>query len=168
MNSLLRIAILITWFQLNITTCILSTSLDPEGPGPPKISQFTSSDDISDNLDLNLSGNNREVNIIQAHVRSSYPTKSYKEPIQEHLSPIQTSVNENHSNKKYFNENGRSISCTKNKYTAKKYVHDDDTVVAANINNGDKSLLALELDVINDDFETKNEPLIPDVLYKGK
>lgn len=141
--------------------------------------------------DLNLSSLSHEVNHISAIPRSS---KSYpKGPVSEVTASNDGEiVNERLINERNNNgvggatmavgqhETSRSNNkptCSDGGHNARSFVRDGETVVAASVassKNDDGSsdstehTAALVLDVIHDVFDTTSEPLVADIVYKGK
>lgn len=151
---------------LGVTVSAPSSSQDPapgRSPGPPQLHLSTPSHhDFEEPSDLNLSGFSHELNHINANNNNN---KQQQRPDQD----VKISTNENGNN----DEDTIGGPCTNDGNKARKYVRDGETVVAAssiNKSNDDdgKSSSGLILDVIHDVFNTANEPLIPDVVYKGK
>lgn len=163
MNAIESIAFLVTWALVGVNFIPSSKCLDPEGPGPPQLYHSTPPQDSDEQLDLNLSGYSHEMNHINAPRKYNNNNKNSK----SNVVASSKIVNENVIKVK-TNKNSKSNSCANDGSKAQKYVHDGETVLAAN-NEGDskESSSPLLLDVISDVFDTSNEPLIPGIIYKG-
>lgn len=159
-TKLMLIAATLVFYIITIT---LSGSPDPAGPGPPKFSHSISSQNSNEQLDLNLSGNSHEINYILPKKRGFDESKVTVDQLSA------TSLIVNNKNSKTAKRN----LCTTHVNNARKFINDDDTVVAVNtvkvdIENKEESSVVLVLDLINDVFETTSEPLVPGIVYKGR
>lgn len=178
MSLIKSVRIVVAWALLGVTVSAPSSSLDPapgRSPGPPQWHPSTPPQDSDEQLDLNLSGYSHELNHINSLAKSS-SSGSAATTVTATISEVAPKVNEKLTKvETTSNENADGDLCANDGNVARKYVHDGETVVAANVVrrngiNGDDGPASstLTFDVIHDVFETSNEPLVPDIMYTGE